>query len=193
MSNRDPHETPMETDLIVLNEKREPWWQKAARAVRAWAEKAFQPVPAEACAACAVKARQVEHWRRVADEHAERHRASEVALEKALRQPAPGTPVLGGEEEGGISFVGLTPSASDRQAERREKYATERVGKPATHQGFPVAPLAPPRPLPPIMRRAVREQRVFRGLGCTRTDGKPAVTTAEIEQKARELVAAREA
>lgn len=176
-------------------------------------------------------------------EASRRHRSeADVTTGASIAPEVPtGTPVVGGAEDGAISFAGLyhsdpylrTPSAADKKAERREQYVLERVeptkditdpdeldryafrlarevgvGKnylPLTNDGSKILNAASTlthaaerirslesdaethaanpecsRPLPPIMRRAVRTQKVFNGKGCTRTDGKSAPTTAKI-------------
>ena len=100
---------------------------------------------------------------------------------------APGTPILGGVEEGGVSYADLTPKSPNL-----EQVIANMVGppKPVAAQP-PEEPLEPQRPLPPIMRNAtarrIAKERgvpvcraaVIKGPGCTR-EGGPALTTAEL-------------
>jgi len=99
------------------------------------------------------------------------------------RCPKCGTPLPSAREYRERRIV----SAADRSAARREGHALK----------WPEEQAAKPRPLPPIMRYATARRReaetgipvgksaMFRGPGCTRRDGKPAITTAEIMARVR--------
>lgn len=147
------------------------------------------------CPDCAANLRKADEW-------AEKCRATEadLAAEQANRPIALGTLVadadlavasdtlLTGQKARLARCADLT-FARPKNLERSR--AMRLVGPPRKVEAIAPQP-AKPRPLPPIMRRQ-HERSAMIHTGCRHVDGKPAITTAEIEQRAQEMVDAREA
>lgn len=208
----DGHEKPMLTDLAAIREARTPWWVCALASIRAWRARVaarLQPVPEGECANCHRERAEAERWRGVADGWAEKARGSDAKLDAAILRAERAEVALlrsceseehqrtkAQQQQALVRDLERRSSPASGQAARREQYALDRVGKPATHLD-PEAEEKLARPLPPIMRTATARRRaletgvpaeesaVFRGPGCHRKDGKPALTNAEIMARVR--------
>lgn len=178
MSDRlDPYEELLLPSLDAIREARLPWWAKALDALRYWAQQAFRPVPAVECAGCAKEREETHRWQERADELADQCLRLERKLSVVQAREVRTAEEVGGatDPDIAVAYDTLLPEQAPRFM--RQRQSTNYVSLESTT-------IERPRPLPPIMRRAVREQKVFTG-SCTRTDGNPAPTNAQVMEGAK--------